>query len=65
MNPIYQCIHKILPQTIFHTEIKGHNPGDNRWILSLIELNLYFNILYINVLKRHRPETNFYGHQGQ
>ena len=46
--------------------IKGHNSDNNRWILSLIELDLYFYdytpvyeiwIQYTNVFKRYRLET--------
>ena len=33
--------------TIFHTEIKGHNPHNNWWILSVIKLDLYFMIIYM------------------
>ena len=35
------------PETIFPTEIKGHNADDNRWILSVIKLELYFMIIYL------------------
>ena len=35
------------PETIFRTEIKGHNSDNNLWILPLIELGLYFMILYL------------------
>ena len=34
-------------ETIFHTEIKGHNSDNNRWILSVIKLDLYFMIIYL------------------
>ena len=34
-------------ETIFHTEIKGHYSDNNRWILSFIELGLYFMIIYL------------------
>ena len=34
-------------ETIFLTEIKGHNFDNNQWILSLIELDLYFIIRYL------------------
>ena len=47
MNPIHQCIQKISPETIFHSEIKGHNSDNNRCILSVIELDLYFMIIYL------------------
>ena len=36
------------PETIFHSEIKGHNSDNNWLILSiLIELDLYFMIIYL------------------
>ena len=35
------------PETIFHSEIKGHNSDNNWWILSIIELDLYFMIMYL------------------
>ena len=35
------------PETIFHSEIKGHNSDNNRCILSVIELDLYFMIIYL------------------
>ena len=47
MNPIHQCIQKISPETAFHSEIKGHNSNKNWWILSVIELDLYFIIIYL------------------
>ena len=34
-------------ETIFHSEIKGHNSDNNWWILSIIELDLYFMIIYL------------------
>ena len=46
MNPNHNCIQKISPETIFHSEIKGHNSDNNWWILSIIELDLYFTIIY-------------------
>ena len=56
------------PETIFCTEIKGHNSDNNWWILSVIELDLYFMIIYLCMKyesnspmfsKRYRPETIF------
>ena len=35
------------PETIFRTEIKGHNSNNNWWILSIIVLDLYFMIMYL------------------
>ena len=35
------------PETIFHSEIKGRNSDNNWWILSIIELDLYFMITYL------------------
>ena len=35
------------PETIFRTEIKGHNSDNNWWILSVIEPDLYFMIIYL------------------
>ena len=35
------------PETIFHSKIKGHNSDNNWWILSIIELDLYFMIIYL------------------
>ena len=34
-------------ETIFSYKIKGHNSDNNRWVLSLIELDLYFMIIYL------------------
>ena len=31
----------------FYSEIKGHNSDNNRWILSVIELDLYLMIIYL------------------
>ena len=47
MNSIHQCVQKIMPGNHFRTEIKGHNSDNNRWILSVIELDLYFMIIYL------------------
>ena len=47
MNPIHNCIQKISGETIFHSEIKGHNSNNNWWILSIIEIDLYFMIMYL------------------
>ena len=47
------------PETIFRTEIKGHNSDNNLWILPLIELGLYFMILMNPMLRIYRPETIF------
>ena len=46
MNLMHKCIQKI-SETIFHMEIKGHNSDNNWWILSVIELDLYFKIIYL------------------
>ena len=35
------------PKTIFYSEIKGHNSDNNRCILSVIDLDLYFMIIYL------------------
>ena len=35
------------PETNFRTEIKGHNSDDNWWILPVMELDLYFMIIYL------------------
>ena len=40
-------IKRYRPETIFLTEIKGNNSYNNLWILSLIELDLYFTIIYL------------------
>ena len=47
MNPIHNCFQKILPGNHFSLEIKGHNSDNNWWILSIIELDLYFMIIYL------------------
>ena len=47
MNPIHYCFQKILPETILHMEIKGHNSDNNWLILSVIERDLYFMIIYL------------------
>ena len=48
----------ILPETIFLTEIKGHNSDNNQWILSIIEFDLYFMIIYVR-LKYESNDFNF------
>ena len=35
------------PEFIFHSEIKCHNSDNDRWILSVIALDLYFMIIYL------------------
>ena len=47
MNPIHNCFQKISPGNHFSLEIKGHNSHDNWWILPVIELDLYFMIMYL------------------
>ena len=47
MNPIHHCFKRYRPETIFHLEIKGHNSDNNRWILSVIEIDLYFMLIYL------------------
>ena len=37
----------IARKPFFHSEIKGHNSDNNRWILFVIELDLYFMIIYL------------------
>ena len=37
----------IARKTIFHSEIMGHNSDNNRCILSVIKLDLYFMIIYL------------------
>ena len=54
---IYQCMKyesnspmyskDITRKPISHTEIKGHNSDNYWWILSVIELGLYFMIIYL------------------
>ena len=46
MNPIINVLKRYRPETIF-TEIKGHNSDINQWILSEIEIDLYFMIIYL------------------
>ena len=38
---------KYHPETVFHSEIKGHYSDKNRLVLSIIELDLYFMIIYL------------------
>ena len=47
MNSIHNCIQKISPGNHFSLKIKGHNSDNNWWILSIIELDLYFMIIYL------------------
>ena len=47
MNQYTNVIKIYRPETIFHTEIKGHNSDNNLWILFEIELDLYFMIIYL------------------
>ena len=47
MNPIHQCIQKISPGNHFSFEIKGHNSDNNQWNLYVIELDLYFMLVYL------------------
>ena len=47
MNQIHGCIQKIWPGNHFPYKIKGHNSDNNWWVLSLIELDLYFMIIYL------------------
>ena len=44
-TPMYS--RDIARKPIFHSEIKGHNSDNNRWILSVIELDLYFMLIYL------------------
>ena len=37
----------IARKPFFHMEIKGHNSDNNWWILSVIELDLFFMIIYL------------------
>ena len=37
----------IARKPFFHMEIKGHNSDNNWWILSVIQLDLYFMIIYL------------------
>ena len=37
----------IARKPFFHSKIKGHNSDNNGWILSIIELDLYFMIIYL------------------
>ena len=46
MNPMHQCIQKTSSGNL-HSEIKGHNSDNNRWISSLIKLDLYLMIIYL------------------
>ena len=55
------------PETIFQSEIKGHNSDNNRWILygTWPVFNDYIPVYEIwiqctNVIKRYRPETIFH-----
>ena len=66
MNPIHHLFKRL---TTFHTEIKGHNSDNNWWILSVIELDLYFMIIYLCMkydsnspmfFKRYHLETIFH-----
>ena len=58
MNPIHQCIQKISSGTIFHKVIKGHNSDNDWWILSVIEPDLYFMIIYLCV--KHESNSPMY-----
>ena len=43
----YESNTPMYSEAIFHTEIKGHKSDNNWWILSVIELDLYFMIIYL------------------
>ena len=45
ISPMYSK--DITRKPIFRTEIMGHNSNDNWWILPVIELDLYFMIIYL------------------
>ena len=48
MNPIYQSfVKKISKGKQFLKGKQGHNSHNNGWILPLIELDLYFMIIYL------------------
>ena len=47
MNPIHQCIQKISPGNHFAYRDQGPYSDNNRWILPVIELDLYFIIIYL------------------
>ena len=49
MNPILRCIRKISPGNHFSFGDQGplYNSDNNRWILSVIELDLYFMLIYL------------------
>ena len=47
MNTIYQCNQNISHRHHFYTEMKGHNSDNNQCILSIIDLELYFMIIYL------------------
>ena len=47
MNQIHQCFKRLSPRYHFFTKIKGPNSGNNEWILSIIELDLYYMIIYL------------------
>ena len=48
----------IVLKTIFHSEIKGHNSDNYRWILSVIELDLYLMIIYL--FKKYESNAPMY-----
>ena len=45
-------------ETIFLMVIKGHNSDSNQWILSIIELDMYFMI--INTCMKYESNTPIY-----
>ena len=40
-------LENVSPKNHFLTEFKGHNSDNDLWILSLIEFDLYFMIIYL------------------
>ena len=47
MNPIHNCFQKISPGNHFSFRDQGPKSDNNWWILSIIELDLYFMIMYL------------------
>ena len=54
----YPFILKILSENKILTKVKGHNSDNNQWILSLIELDLYFMIIYLCM--KYESETSMF-----
>ena len=54
MNPIHQCFQDMARKQ-FSYNIKGHNSDNIRWILSVIDFDLYF--MSMNLCMKYESNT--------